>query len=131
MENTNQDLRSIASKVGLGTREFAEVSSITPSAINQLKKSPNPVKYKITTLGIMAKHLELNYDDLVLMSKTKHLELTHADLITMSKAKHLELTHADLILISKAKHLGLTYDDLVLMSNIKKSVSESNKQQEY
>lgn len=70
-EKKHIELKDIASKIGLTTKEFAEVSQVTTSALNQLKNSPVPVKYEITTLGIMAKYLNLSYDDLVMMSNIK------------------------------------------------------------
>lgn len=72
MDERNQiELKDIAAKVGLSTKEFAAVSQVSTSALNQLKNSPVPVKYEINTLGIMAKYLNLSYDDLVIMSNIK------------------------------------------------------------
>lgn len=68
-ENTN--LKDISNKIGLSTADFADVLNTSSSAINQLKDSKNPAKYEITTLGIMAKYLNLTYDDLVTMSNIK------------------------------------------------------------
>ena len=72
MEEKKQiELKDIAAKVKLTAKEFAEVSQVSTSALNQLKSSPVSVKYEITTLGIMAKYLNLSYDDLVMISNIK------------------------------------------------------------
>ena len=64
------DLKDIAKTLGTTVRDFADVSGDTPQALNALKKN-NPTKYEVNTLGISAKALNLDYDDLVLMAKIK------------------------------------------------------------
>lgn len=66
-----QDLKDIAKKLNISVKEFARITGDTPQALNFLKSS-NPTKYEINTLGITAKALNLDYDDLVLMANIKN-----------------------------------------------------------
>lgn len=65
-----KDLKQIVKKLSISVKEFAEITGDSPQALNSLKKS-NSIKYEINTLGITAKALNLDYDDLILMSNIK------------------------------------------------------------
>ena len=65
-----KDIITIAKKIGLSVKEFSSIIGNAPQSLNYLKKE-NPKKYRVQTLGIMAKYLNLSYDDLIMMANLK------------------------------------------------------------
>lgn len=65
-----KEITQISKKIGISVKEFCRIVGSSPQALNYLKQN-NTIKYEVQTLGIMAKFLELNYDDLILMSNLK------------------------------------------------------------
>lgn len=65
-----KEITQISKKIGISVKEFCSIVGSSPQALNYLKQN-NTIKYEVQTLGIMAKFLELSYDDLILMSNLK------------------------------------------------------------